>query len=105
MWEGGIRVPAIWKWPDKIPANTTVKSTATCMDIFPSLTDLVNQTIAEGVIDGKSLWDVLLNGSTQSPHELVYHYNDVSKPLAVTVGQYKVHFYSKTGTKFSYLSY
>jgi arylsulfatase A len=36
-WEGGFRVPAIVRWPERVPAQQTVRTVATMMDLFPTI--------------------------------------------------------------------
>ncbi|MCP5112271.1 MAG: sulfatase, partial [bacterium] len=35
-WEGGVRVPFIARWPDKIPAGVTTSAFGTTMDLLPT---------------------------------------------------------------------
>jgi len=37
LWEGGIRVPFIAKWPGKIPAGTVTDEFITSLEVFPTL--------------------------------------------------------------------
>jgi arylsulfatase A-like enzyme len=37
MWEGGLRVPFIARWPGKIPAGTVIDDFLTSLEIFPTL--------------------------------------------------------------------
>ena len=37
MFEGGIRVPSVARWPAGIPAGTQVDSIMTMMDVFPTM--------------------------------------------------------------------
>ncbi|MFQ5799591.1 MAG: sulfatase, partial [Bacteroidota bacterium] len=39
-WEGGYRVPAIFRWPGRIPAGVTTCAFATTMDLFATFTKL-----------------------------------------------------------------
>lgn len=41
-YEGGIRVPAVIRWPGHIPPGTLVKQMMTVMDVFPTLAKLAN---------------------------------------------------------------
>lgn len=37
LWEGGIRVPAIFSWPAKIPAHQTIDTPLMAVDVFPTV--------------------------------------------------------------------
>ena len=61
VYEGGVRVPAIMRWPGQIPANSVTSKVASIMDIFPTLAELSKARIpSDRVIDGlslKPLWE------------------------------------------------
>jgi arylsulfatase A-like enzyme len=70
LWEGGLRVPAIIEWPDKIkPAVTNYP--ASTMDIFPTIADLLNLPDSAMVFpqDGQSIKAVMIGnaGHRQKP--------------------------------------
>jgi arylsulfatase A len=69
-WEGGERVPAIFRWPGKIPANRRNGSVIPNMDLFPTLAGLAGVPVpSDRVIDGLDIWP-LLSGSTETgPHQ------------------------------------
>jgi arylsulfatase A len=59
--EGGVRVPAIIKWPEKINAGQQIKSISAHIIWFPTLKDLCKLNEVDGrKIDGQSLADLLL---------------------------------------------
>lgn len=58
VYEGGIRVPAVFTWPKKIAANTVTKQKAMSMDILPTIADITKTSLLEKV-DGVSLLPVL----------------------------------------------
>lgn len=60
--EGGVNVPFIIKWKDKINANLTIDEPLAHIDVLPTLLDLVNAKIKlKNKIDGKS-FKTLLEG-------------------------------------------
>lgn len=65
MYEGGLRVPAIARWPGHIPADQHTAQIAVTMDLFPTIADLAGATLPTG-IDGISFRPVLLGESTAS---------------------------------------
>ena len=53
--EGGIRVPMIAVWPDKIPANTYSFQTAHLADFLPTICEVAGVKELPGDLDGLSL--------------------------------------------------
>lgn len=73
-WEGGVRVPAIFRWPGKIPAGRRTDAVAGNIDILPTVARLAGTTAPKDrTIDGRDLWPVLSGESKDSPHEH-FHY-------------------------------
>lgn len=40
-WEGGIRVPGIFRWTNRLPAGKVINEPTSVMDIFPTVVNLV----------------------------------------------------------------
>ena len=60
MFEGGIRVPCIVRWPGKIPASTTTDEFLTSLEIFPMLCSASGTALPENVkLDGFDMLSVL----------------------------------------------
>jgi arylsulfatase A-like enzyme len=58
--EGGHRVPAIARWPDRIPPGRETRDVANMMDWLPTLVELAGAHLPDDrVIDGRSLVGVL----------------------------------------------
>ena len=57
--EGGVRVPAIFAWPGKIPANTTCPELASTVDIWPTLSQLIDGAMPPHPLDGRDIWPLL----------------------------------------------
>jgi N-acetylgalactosamine-6-sulfatase len=63
LYEGGVRVPFIVRWPGKVPAGRVeTKATIAGVDFWPSLAKLVGLAAPTG-IDGEDQSDVLLGAS------------------------------------------
>lgn len=70
--EGGFRVPAIIRWPGKVPANQIANGIISGMDWFPTLVAAAgNPNITQELLKGKQLGDqtykVHLDGYDQTP--------------------------------------
>ena len=71
MYEGGLRVSTIAKWPGRIKADSTTGHIGATMDIMPTLAELTATKITHQ-IDGKSFLPTLLGKSGQQRHEEIY---------------------------------
>jgi arylsulfatase A-like enzyme len=65
VYEGGLKVPAIAVWPNRISPNTNTDFRAMSMDLFPSMQAAAGITPSTG-IDGVNLLPTLL-GKSQPP--------------------------------------
>jgi len=80
MWEGGIRVPYIFKWKDKISKNSTTTIPTINVDLYPTLAELANLKLPEKhILDGKSLKNVLLNTTAETENKaMIWFYTNYS---------------------------
>ena len=79
--EGGIRIPAFFRWPGKIPAGKSVDAMASHLDLLPTLCELLGiDSPADQPLDGKSILPLLEAGGGESPHELLFHHWDRHRP-------------------------
>jgi arylsulfatase A-like enzyme len=89
-WEGGIRVPAIFAWPGKIPAGKTQSEAAMTIDILPTIAELTNSKLPDLKIDGQSIWKEILGGQGNTrPYFAYYNRNELQ---AVIFGKWKLVF-------------
>ncbi len=89
--EGGMRVPAIAWWPDRIPAGTETDAVAGMMDLLPTLARLAGGAPPAGrAIDGRDLWPVLSGAADARGHDVFYYYRGL-KLEAVRGGSMKLH--------------
>lgn len=64
IWEGGIRVPALVRWPGKIAPGTECNDVTGVVDIIPTLRDIVQAKEPPPLpLDGVSMKDVLFGGA------------------------------------------
>lgn len=95
-WEGGMRVPAVARFPGVLPGGSINSSMATTMDLLPTLAKLAGAEIPENVmLDGKDILP-MLQGQDWSPHESFIYYRG-AEIFAVRFGQYKAHFKTRSG--------
>ncbi|MFC2087588.1 sulfatase [Bacteroidota bacterium] len=55
LYQGGIRVPGIIEWPERIPAHRESDINAVTSDILPTICELVGQPFPDRPLDGISL--------------------------------------------------
>jgi len=70
VYEGGIRVPMIVRWPGHVPAGKTSAFPWAFWDFFPTAAELAGTRKPPG-LDGLSVLPTLL-GKKQKPHEFLY---------------------------------
>ena len=75
LYEGGVRVPWIVRWPGKVPAGTT-DVPVTSVDLLPTLADLAGAKLPAGQpVDGASLVECLTSGGKKAPaRDLFWHF-------------------------------
>ena len=60
--EGGIRVPGIIKWPERIKAKTVVDHPTSLMDFLPTINEMTeNEIKISPQIDGRSYFKALID--------------------------------------------
>lgn len=63
LYEGGVRVPGIFRWPGQIPAGRVeTRAVVSGVDLFPTVAKLAGAPVPEGV-DGEDMIDVLKGAS------------------------------------------
>ena len=104
-YEGGMRVPAIMRWPGRIPAGATTPEVAATIDLLPTFAGLAGAAApSDRVIDGADIWP-LMSGepNAESPHEAFYYYGGGMfrsrvDLRAIRRGQWKLHLRSEGRT-------
>ena len=91
LFEGGIRVPAMIRWPGRIPAGEVRDQFAVSVDWLPTLAEYANVPLPKRKLDGKSLAKVIHLGRAQSPHTEFHWMSTGSNPQwAVREGDWKL---------------
>ncbi|MGE3345157.1 MAG: arylsulfatase [Vicinamibacterales bacterium] len=90
VYEGGIRVPFIARWPGKIAPGTESAHPSAIWDMFPTFTELAGAATPDG-LDGLSLVPTLTGVGTQRVHASMYwEYHGLWKGAqAVRLGNWK----------------
>jgi arylsulfatase A-like enzyme len=89
--EGGMRVPGIMRWPERIKPNTTSNDVVTMMDLLPTFAEITGAALPQWKIDGKSILPILEWGpGAAGPHDPFFFYNSFELQ-AVRSGRWKLH--------------
>lgn len=88
LWEGGVRVPFIVRWPGRVPAGGVSAEMAATLDIYQTLLSAAGvETPAGG--DGHDLTALWEGSARQSPRrEFIYHRG--SRAQGIRVGPWKL---------------
>ncbi len=75
-YEGGLRVPLIFRWPSHVPAGATSAEPACSIDLVPTLCDAAGLPKPTEELDGVSLWKLITSGGAASlgRDELLWHF-------------------------------
>lgn len=81
LYEGGIRVPFIVRWPGYVPAGkTNTTSVMSVVDILPTVCDLTGSAVPAGYVgDGYSRKEILEGEEKKTTNDLFWYYSN--KPL------------------------
>jgi len=72
MWEGGLRVPFLARWPGRLPANAVTDEFLTSLELFPTLLAAAGAKPPVGVkLDGFDMTAVL-QGKAKSPRSEMF---------------------------------
>ncbi len=75
LYEGGIRVPLLMRWPGAIAAGRTSDFPVTSVDFFPTFLALAGQTVVRDVErDGVNLADLIRGGPAPARDAIFWHY-------------------------------
>ncbi|MDA1019682.1 MAG: sulfatase [Bacteroidetes bacterium] len=91
-WEGGQRVPCIVWYPNEIKPNTVISTPLMGIDWLPTFANVTNSNLSENKIDGKNIWEILINKTDKPPHEALFFYYHVNSLHAVRYGDWKMYF-------------
>lgn len=80
LWEGGIRVPALLCWKERIAAGQVISTPVTNLDVLPTLGAVLgfDEMLPDSLMDGADISDVLFNKDPSGLEErsLYWKYRD-----------------------------
>lgn len=94
LYEGGIRVPLIVRWPGKIRSGVTEDTPVSSVDLFPTILAVAGVPLSQS-LDGENLLPMLQNSERLKRDALFWHYphysNQGGKPSgAIREGDFKL---------------
>jgi len=95
LYEGGIRIPAIARWPGRIPAGSVCDTPATTLDVYPTFLDLAETSASPNQPqDGISLASILIKPSATPARDTLHwhlpHYHHSTPASALRRGDWKL---------------
>lgn len=93
VYEGGIRVPMIARWPDKIPPGKVCGEMASAIDLLPTVAEITKAPLPEKKIDGLPITKLLtgVKGAT-APHDSLFFYYADGQLQGMREGNWKLIF-------------
>lgn len=91
VFEGGIRVPMVGRWPARIPPGINQDQLCSTIDILPTVARILDVPLPSEKVDGKDIYDLLTGvENAKTPHEALYFYYGVNQLQAVRSGPWKL---------------
>lgn len=72
--EGGPRVPAIMRWPGRIPVGSTCEKMASTIDVLPTIAAICSAPMPEKPIDGVNILPLLEGDQDANPRNVFFFY-------------------------------
>jgi len=90
LFEGGIRVPFIVRWPGKVTPGSKSDHISANWDVLPTIAEIIDYPVPEDV-DGISFLPTLLSKGTQPTHKYLYweYHNRWDGAQALRMGPWK----------------
>ncbi len=90
LFEGGIRVPMIVKWPKKIQPNRQTDHVSAFWDVMPTVADILDCELPQPT-DGISFLPTLLANDNQQNHDFLYwEFHEKDGRQALRKGKWKL---------------
>jgi arylsulfatase A-like enzyme len=79
--EGGIRVPAVLRWPGQLPAGESMDAQTSVMDVFPTLAAAASIPLKENTsMDGHDMWPVFHAGEAPGKAPALFFASEIPLP-------------------------
>ncbi len=98
LYEGGIRIPTVVRWPNRLKAGTTIRTPLITHDFYPTLLDMCSLPLKpDEHMDGRSFADTATGGPEPTRDGICWHYPHGVQQGAVRRGPWKLLMHYKTG--------
>ena len=99
LYEGGIRVPLIVRWPGVVEPGTVNHEPTTTSDLLPTFCEMAGATLPAQPIDGTSIVSLLHDPQASLKRDAIYfhypHYHHSTPAGAIRMGDWKlIEFYA-----------
>ncbi len=92
--EGGMRVPTIFRWPGQIPAGSVVTDMGSTLDLMATIASLAGANLpSDRTLDSLDLTGTLLHGDPSPRQEMFFYTRGVLH--AVRQGPFKMHLFTR----------
>jgi arylsulfatase A-like enzyme len=81
LWEGGIRVPLLVRWPARIEIGQTIDRPSIAMDLTATMLEAVGRSTDSLDLDGKSLLPLLADGVDVPAETLFWRFRTQRAPM------------------------
>lgn len=92
VFEGGVRVPCLVRWPGKVPANRVSDTPFMAVDWLPTLAELTGGRLPARRLDGRSVRHLLLGAPAEDLAGRAFFFYAGTELHAVRSGPWKLHF-------------
>lgn len=95
LYEGGVRVPLLLRWPGRVPSGAVREHVVSGMDLFPTLLAAADAP-ADANVDGRDLWPVIRDAGQSLARDALcwhyphYHHLGLGPAGAIRVGNFKL---------------
>ncbi len=88
-YDGGVRVPGVFRWPNRIPENKVIAEPSSTLDIFPTILKLADIPLPKDrIYDGSNIMPLLEGKTTETQQEIYFSRGDFVE--AVRDGEWKL---------------
>jgi arylsulfatase A len=91
MFEGGVRVPCIMRWPDRIPEGSECDKMAATIDLLPTFAAIADAPLPPNAIDGVNILPLMQAEPGAYPRKMYYYYW-ANQLHCLRLGRWKLHF-------------
>ncbi len=94
VWEGGVRVPCVMRWPGHISPGSVIDQPAMTIDLLPTIARITGADLPSLKIDGSDMSDLLLDpGSYRQHHDSYwfYYHRDELQAILSGDGRWKLY--------------